>query len=154
MRQTPSRRNSGRGKTKKQSAVSTAVAAVLTPSQSLRRPPASERCPVTGASRAMASPAMARAAPSAAEAASSPPKALDVRYTVKTNVVITALKAADPQSQEAHARIWPFLEATGPEASSDVGWEASGTAAAFIARCYSGGEDGGRMTAHYVENRD
>ena len=53
----------------------------------------------------MARPAMASAPPRTAEAWSSPPKALEVRYTVKTNVVMTALKAADPQSQDAQARI-------------------------------------------------
>ena len=57
---------------------------------------------------------MARAPPSTAEAWSSPPKALEVRYTVKTKVVMTALKAAEPQSQAAQARIRPLWETLAP----------------------------------------
>ena len=106
---------------------------MLTPSHSFRRPPVSERCPVTGASSAMAAPAMASAPPRTAEAWSSPPKALEVRYTVKTNVVMTALKAAEPQSQAAHARMRPLWVAWLPDSSSEAGRMASGAAAEFIA---------------------
>ncbi len=45
--------------------------------------------------------------PSAAELASVSPNADDVMYTVNTNVVMTALKAADAQSQSPHATTWP-----------------------------------------------
>ena len=55
---------------------------------------------------------------------------------MKTNVVITALNAADPQSQAAHARMRPLLEERDPASSSDVGCVASGAAAEFIRRCY------------------
>lgn len=51
----------------------------------------------------MANPAMARAFPKTTELASLFPKRSLVRYTVKTKVVMTALIAADPQSQAAHA---------------------------------------------------
>ncbi|MCY1215150.1 hypothetical protein D9M72_269890 [compost metagenome] len=80
----------------------------------------------------MAAPAIASAPPSTAEAWSSPPKALEVRYTVNTNVVITALKAAEPQSHAAHARTLPLLVADVPDSSSDGGWVAAEAATGFI----------------------
>src|SRR3954452_24723686 len=126
MSDAPRSRNSGRGSTKKHRAVRTATAAEFTPSHSLRRPPASERCPVTGASSAMAKPPTASAAPRTAEALSSPPKALDVRYTVNTKVVMTALKAAEPQSQEAQASTRPLLDDRDPVSSSEAGCIAPG----------------------------
>ena len=55
---------------------------------------------------------------------------------MKTKVVMTALKAADPQSQAAQARTRPLLDACGPASSSDGGWVASDAAAEFIGRCY------------------
>jgi hypothetical protein len=59
---------------------------------------------------------------------------LEVRYTVNTNVVITALKAADPQSQDAQARTRPLLVAWFPDSSSEDGCVAPGALALFI-RC-------------------
>ena len=41
---------------------------------------------------------------------------------MKTNVVITALNAAEPQSQAAQASTRPLPAAWVPDASSDGGW--------------------------------
>jgi hypothetical protein len=41
---------------------------------------------------------------------------------------MTALKAAEPQSHEAQARILPLVEAVVPAASSEAGRGVSGTA--------------------------
>jgi hypothetical protein len=53
---------------------------------------------------------------------------------VKTNVVITALKAAEPQSQDAQAKTRPLLVAWFPDSSSEDGCVAPGALALFI-RC-------------------
>jgi hypothetical protein len=82
----------------------------------------------------MARPATASAPPRTADAWSSPPNAFEVRYTVKTNVVMTALKAAEPQSQDAQARTRPLLVAWFPASSSEDGCVAPGALALFI-RC-------------------
>ena len=49
---------------------------------------------------------------------------------MNTNVVITALKAAEPQSQDAQARIRPLLETWLPVASSEDGCDGPGSAGA------------------------
>ena len=55
---------------------------------------------------------------------------------MNTKVVMIALKAAEPQSQEAQARIWPLLTAWLPVSSSDGGCCASDAVAEFMTRCY------------------
>ena len=56
---------------------------------------------------------------------------------MKTKVVMTALKAAEPQSQAAQARIAALAARPGfPDSSSDGGCMASGAAAVFIAEWY------------------
>ena len=47
-----------------------------------------------------------------------------------------ALNAAEPQSQEAQARICPLLTARLPVSSSDDGCCASDAVAEFMTRCY------------------
>ena len=51
---------------------------------------------------------------------------------MKTKVVITALKAADPQSHEAHARMRPLLVRWFPDSSSEDGCVVPGALALFI----------------------
>ena len=103
----PGSRYEGSSRTKNSPAVQATTSPVCTPSHSLRRPPASLRCPVTGASSAMNTPATASASPSACDPDSSSAATASVRYTVKTNVTMTALKAADPQSHNAQATTLP-----------------------------------------------
>src|SRR5699024_5318953 len=97
----PSHRYSGAGSTKNRPAEARITRAVFTPSHSVRRPARSALCPATGASSAISPPAMASTEPSGRPA--SGPNASEVMYTVNTNVVITALNAADPQSHRDQA---------------------------------------------------
>ena len=66
---------------------------------------ASARTPAAGAITATNRPASAVTIPSAAVPESWSPATLDVRYGVNTNVMMTALNAAEPQSHSAHATI-------------------------------------------------
>src|SRR5690625_5943056 len=74
---------------------------VCTPSHSRCRPPESARVPAAGATTAMTKPAAAIDQPRAEEPASSVAATDFVRYGVNTKVMMTALKAAEPQSQSA-----------------------------------------------------
>ncbi|MDR6176179.1 hypothetical protein QE366_003438 [Nocardioides zeae] len=97
----------GSGVTRNMRADATTTTPVWTASQNVRRPERSARWPVSGASRAMSRPAAASAHPSLVSTpepkSGSPASSSAVRYTVKTKVVITALKAADPQSHRPQA---------------------------------------------------
>ena len=139
-------RLSGSGVTKNIAALIATVMNVLTASQRRRLPPSSERAPTTGALTAISTPAMARPQPSHAEWSARTPssrsfagpfatpasfsasaasttsratKSLDVIHRVNTNVVITALNAAEPQSHRAHAVTTRFR--TGAAGDGDVG---------------------------------
>ena len=115
---------SGSGTTKNMAADTRTTTPVWIPSQSLRRPESSERLPVTGASRAMRTPAAVRPQPSQVECSATAAstsawavaepasasatrsrsmKSVEVIHRVNTNVVITALKAAEPQSHRDQA---------------------------------------------------
>src|SRR5699024_11175214 len=102
-------------------AVQATTTAVLMPSHSLRLPAASDSCPVIGARSATASPAIRSAVPSCADTTCSGPKAFCVMYTLKTNVVTTALNAADPQSHSDHANTVRFLMAGASETAGAAG---------------------------------
>ena len=71
---------------------------------------------MTGASTAISRPAPASAQPSCASTVPSGPKLELVRYTVNTNVVTTALKAAEPQSHSPHASTTRLRVLEGPSA--------------------------------------
>src|SRR3954451_3051747 len=120
---TPGTNQAGVATTSDIPSIATTTTAVQIARPRRRRPVASERWPSTGASTATTSPATASPAPSPLESpvvadskagvpgfnAGSTKREL-VRYTVKTNVVMTALNAAPPQSHAAHAATRPRVE--------------------------------------------
>src|SRR5699024_8926361 len=82
---------------------------VGTPSHSRCGPAESARVPAAGATTAMTKPAAAIDQPRAEEPASSVAATDFVRYGVNTKVMMTALKAAEPQSQSAQLRMRSWL---------------------------------------------
>ena len=140
----------GSGVTRNIAALIATVMPVWMPSHRRRRPESSDRAPVTGAMSAMSRPAAARPQPSHDEwsartesraACAGPPtvpaatsasaasttlastNASDVSQRVKTNVVMTALNAAEPQSHSAQATT--LRAGTGVVRVSSATWVAS-----------------------------
>ncbi|SHV92962.1 Uncharacterised protein [Mycobacteroides abscessus subsp. abscessus] len=91
-------------------AVATATTSVVrVPSATRRRCGVSAHTPITGASRKTRTPPRPIIQPSSpcGTPSGSPAPTRPVRYGVKMNITITVLKAAEPQSNAAHAAIRP-----------------------------------------------
>ena len=87
---------------------------------------ASARTPAAGAITATKSPASAVTKPSAAVPESWSPATLDVRYGVNTNVMMTALNAAEPQSHSAQATIVDRVAGAGAGSEAATRFAAGG----------------------------
>src|SRR6478736_2930359 len=122
---------SGSGRTRAIAAHSATVTAVWTARLRRRRPEPSARVPDSGASSAMSTPAAVRPQPSQVEcrasaaSSASPPAATTAGSTnaslvsqrVNTNVVMTALNAAEPQSHRDQATTRPRAPGAGAAAA-------------------------------------